>query len=388
MSAMQTSNGAREARHSPLSDELIALLHLRALPGIGDIRGAALLERYGSAQAALEAARRDQEIPPAAEGWVERALDTIEELDLAVIPRWDERYPERLLQLHDPPLVLFARGRLALLENTTVAIVGTRRATQHGLDAAHLMASGVARFGVTVVSGMALGIDTAAHRGALSVHGGTVGVLGAGVDVPYPPSGEALHEQVARHGLLLSEFLPGTPPDRSNFVRRNRIIAALAQAVLVVEAPAKSGALTTVEHALDLNREVLAVPGPIGRESCEGSNRLLRDGAAVALEPADVLDQIGMGAAGARLRAMRAGSVSRVLGSREARRDAARQRTPPADPVHAALWNALDWEEPLHVDVIAARARVEAPVAAAGLLELEIEGRVARGGGMTFRRIG
>src|SRR5690606_35000900 len=200
--------------------------------------------------------------------------------------------------------------------------------------------------------------------------------------------GEALHEQVARHGLLLSEFLPGTPPDRSNFVRRNRIIAALAQAVLVVEAPAKSGALTTVEHALDLNREVLAVPGPIGRESCEGSNRLLRDGAAVALEPADVLDQIGMGAAGARLRAMRAGSASRVLGSREARRDAARQRTPPADPVHAALWNALDWEEPLHVDVIAARARVEAPVAAAGLLELEIEGRVARGGGMTFRRIG
>src|SRR5690606_592530 len=113
-------------------------------------------------------------------------------------------------------------------------------------------------------------------------------------------------------------------PDRPNFVRRNRIIAALAQAVLVVEAPVKSGALTTVEHALDLNREVLAVPGPIGRESCEGSNRLLRDGAAVALEPADVLDQIGMGAAGARLRAMRSGSAARVLGSREADRKSTR----------------------------------------------------------------
>src|SRR5690606_2522978 len=288
VSATQTSPGAPETRGALLDDELIALLQLRAQPGIGDVRGAELLARHGSAQAALDAARREQREPVGAAGWVARALETIDRLDIDVIACWDVRYPPLLGHLHDRPLVLFARGDRALLEQTTVAIVGTRRATEHGLDAAHTMSAGIARFGVTIVSGMALGIDTAAHRAALTVRGPTLAVLGAGIDVPYPRSNADLHEDIAERGLLVSEFLPGTPPDRPNFVRRNRIIAALAQAVLVVEAPVKSGALTTVEHALDLNREVLAVPGPIGRESCEGSNRLLRDGAAVALEPADV----------------------------------------------------------------------------------------------------
>lgn len=388
MSATQTSPGAPETRRAPLDDELIALLQLRAQPGIGDVRGAELLARHGSAQAALDAARREQREPVGAAGWVARALETIDRLDIDVIACWDERYPPLLGHLHDRPLVLFARGDRALLEQTTVAIVGTRRATEHGLDAAHTMSAGIAGFGVTIVSGMALGIDTAAHRAALTVGGPTLAVLGAGIDVPYPRSNADLHEDIAERGLLVSEFLPGTPPDRPNFVRRNRIIAALAQAVLVVEAPVKSGALTTVEHALDLNREVLAVPGPIGRESCEGSNRLLRDGAAVALEPADVLDQIGMGAAGARLRAMRAGSTSRIRGSQQARAAAVKNRDAPADPVQAALWRALDWQETLHVDVVAVRAGVDARTAAAALLQLEIDGRVARSGGMTFRRVG
>lgn len=388
MSATQTSPGAPETRRAPLDDELIALLQLRAQPGIGDVRGAELLARHRSAQAALDAARREQREPVGAAGWVARALETIDRLDIDVIACWDERYPPLLGHLHDRPLVLFARGDRTLLEQTTVAIVGTRRATEHGLDAAHTMSAGIAGFGVTIVSGMALGIDTAAHRAALTVGGPTLAVLGAGIDVPYPRSNTDLHEDIAERGLLVSEFLPGTPPDRPNFVRRNRIIAALAQAVLVVEAPVKSGALTTVEHALDLNREVLAVPGPIGRESCEGSNRLLRDGAAVALEPADVLDQIGMGAAGARLRAMRAGSTSRIRGSQQARAAAVKNRDAPADPVQAALWRALDWQETLHVDVVAVRAGVDARTAAAALLQLEIDGRVARSGGMTFRRVG
>lgn len=388
MSATQTSPGVRETRGAQLDDELIALLQLRAQPGIGDVRGAALLARHGSARAALDVARREQREPTGAAGWVARALETIDRLDIDVIACWDERYPPLLAHLHDRPLVLFARGNRALFERTTVAIVGTRRATEHGLDAAHTMSAGIARFGVTIVSGMALGIDTAAHQAALAVRGPTLAVLGAGIDVPYPHSNADLHEEIAERGLLVSEFLPGTPPDRPNFVRRNRIIAALAQAVLVVEAPVKSGALTTVEHALDLNREVLAVPGPIGRESCEGSNRLLRDGAAVALEPADVLDQIGMGAAGARLRAMRAGSPPRIRGGQQARTAAVQNREAPADAVQAALWRALDWQETLHVDVVAARAGVDARTAAAVLLQLEIDGRVARSGGMTFRRVG
>ncbi|MHB1168760.1 MAG: DNA-processing protein DprA [Longimicrobiales bacterium] len=388
MSATETSPGVRKARRALLDEELIALLRLRALPGIGDVRGAALIAEHGSAQAALDAARRARPEQPAAAGWIARAIETIDELDIDVIAQWDPRYPEQLTQLHDSPLVVFARGDLSLLECTSVAIVGTRRATEHGLDAAHTMAAGIARFGVVVVSGMALGIDTAAHRAALSVRGATVAVLGAGIDVPYPASNASLHEEIAARGLLVSEFLPGTPPDRPNFVRRNRIIAALAHSVLVIEAPVKSGAQSTVDHALDLNRNVLAVPGPIGRDSCEGTNRLLRDGAAVAIEPADVLDMIGMGAAGARLRAMPKGSAGRMHASRAARHVAVRDRPPPADAIQAALWRAVEWDQALHVDAIAVRAGLDARVAMAGLLQLELDGRVGRGPGMTFTRIG
>lgn len=380
------SPGGREADRS----ELNALLRLRALPGIGDVRGRRLLDEHGSAHAALAAALRDAPALPATDGWLERAWATIERLGIDVIPCYDARYPARLHELHDAPLVLFARGELSLLAHRCVAVIGTRKATEHGLDAAHAMAAGIARFGVTVVSGLARGIDTAAHRAALGVGGATVAVLGAGVDVPYPHENATLHEQIAGRGLLLSEFLPGTPPDRPNFVRRNRIIAALAQAVLVVEAPVKSGAQSTVDHALDLNRDVMAVPGPIGRESCEGTNVLLRDGAAIALEPADVLDQIGEGAKAERARAERErrGSASRVRAGRTAHVVRVRQRDAPADAVQAALWGALDWEQPLYVDVAAARAGVSASVAAAGLLQLEMDGRVARAGGMSFKRVG
>ncbi len=376
--------------HAHDCDELTALLRLRALPGIGDVRGRRLLDEHGSAQAALDAALRDTPARPATDGWIQRAWDTIERLGIEVVPLHDARYPARLHQLHDAPLVLFARGERGLLAQRCVAVVGTRRATEHGLDAAHVLAAGIARFGIVVVSGLARGIDTAAHRAALSVRGPTIAVLGAGVDVPYPHENAALHERIAERGLLLSEFLPGTPPDRPNFVRRNRIIAALAHAVLVVEAPVKSGAQSTVDHALDLNRDVMAVPGPIGRASCAGTNQLLRDGAAIALEPADVLDQIGERAKGERARAaaMKLGTAPRVRAGRAARVVQVRGRAAPADAVQAALWGALDWEQALHVDVAAARAGVSASVAAATLLQLELDGRVARAGGMSFRRAG
>ncbi len=374
--------------------ELLALLRLRALPGIGDVRGRALLERCGSAHGALAEARAGLQTaePAGADGWIERALETVERLGIDVIACWDPRYPTKLNELHDRPLVLFARGDLSLLEQKCVAVVGTRAATQHGLDAAHVLAGGIARFGVTIVSGLARGIDTAAHRAALAVDGATVAVLGAGVDVPYPHENASLHEQIARHGLLLSEFLPGSPPDRPNFVRRNRIIAALASAVLVVEAPVKSGAQTTVEHALDLNRDVLAVPGPFGRQSCAGTNRLLRDGAGLALEPADVLDAIGgpntAVAARAGAERPRRGSPDAIRQAREERIQVARRRAPPLDEAQAALWQALDWDAAVHVDVAAARAGLSARTAASALVQLELDGRVARSGGMSFRRIG
>lgn len=384
--------------------ELLALLRLRALPGIGDVRGHALLERYGSPRGALQAVlageragtacapgtpRRavrsfedDARSAQATDGWIERALETIERLGIDVIPCYDERYPARLKQLHDPPLVLFARGDLTLFDVSSLAVVGTRAATEHGLDAAHTLAAGVARLGMPIVSGLARGIDTAAHRAALAVEGHTIAVLGAGIDVPYPHENAALHEQIAEQGLLVSEFLPGTPPAPGNFVRRNRIIAALAVAVLVVEAPEKSGAQSTVNHALDLGREVLAVPGPIGRTSCAGTNRLLREGAALVLETADVVDALG-----GHIVKGRRGAAATIVNEREARPGLAGKRPPPTDAAEAALWHVLGEEDGLHVDVAAARAGLNARDAAAALVQLEMDGRVARTKGMTFKRV-
>ena len=390
---MRKSPGDRDPH--PLAPELIALLHLRALPGIGDVRGRSLLDRFGSASAVLRApakalgdaaARaRDRALTT---GRVDRAIDTIGRLGIVPIPYDDARYPARLNELHDAPLLLFAAGDLDLLVRPGLAVVGTRRATTHGLDATHTLVPAVARTGTPVISGLARGIDTAAHRAALDAGGPTIAVLGAGIDVPYPRENSALHEEIGVRGLLLSEFLPGTPPARGHFVRRNRIIAALARAVLVVEAPQRSGALTTVGHALDLNRDVLAVPGPIGRPSCVGTNELLRDGAALVLEPLDLLDALGgRTPPSAGDGASQRGAAGGMRARRERRRAEAAGRPAPADPAANALWKALD-EESQHVDVLASRAGITAASAAAALLQLELEGRVQHAGGMSFRRIG
>jgi DNA processing protein len=204
-------------------------------------------------------------------------------------------YPERLNHLYDPPVLLYLRGSLDLVDRCTrgiVAIVGTRRATPYGRRMAREIAAGLAEAGWTVVSGMARGIDGEAHAAALDAGGATIGVLGSGLDFAYPAAHRPLYRRMVRSGLLVSEFTPSTPPAPGLFPRRNRIIAALAKAVVVVQAPARSGALITVDHALDLGRDVLAVPGPVGLEPSVGTHRLLRDGAAPATCAADVLEQV------------------------------------------------------------------------------------------------
>jgi DNA processing protein len=188
-------------------------------------------------------------------------------------------YPQSLLHLHDPPPVLFLRGRRDLLGHSAVTVVGSRRATTRARDVAERLGHALARAGVTVTSGLALGVDGAAHRGALAAKGDTIAVLGRGPDAPYPEAHRKLFRDIVAEGLVVSEFMPGTPPLPHHFPRRNRILAALSQAVVVVEASATSGSLITVDHALDLGIDVWAVPGPIEVAACEGSNRLLSDGA-------------------------------------------------------------------------------------------------------------
>lgn len=209
----------------------------------------------------------------------------------------DDGYPGALRELSDAPPVIYIRGDAALLERCpeeAIAMVGTRRPTLVGREAARRIAAGVARSDGIVISGMALGIDAAAHEGALSVGGATIAVLASGADRPSPSSHRRLYAELLERGAVLSELPPGTEPTRWSFPARNRVIAALSKVTLVVEAPLRSGALITVEHAQDLGRDVCAVPGSLASECSEGSNKLLCDGAAAVVDGADLAASLGL----------------------------------------------------------------------------------------------
>jgi len=249
---------------------------------------------FGSAARALDVAP-----PGEACSAREKAAEAAEHaarVGARMLVRGEEGYPAALEELHDPPPVLFAIGDMAALAPPVCAIVGTRGATAYGERVAREIATALARAGVCVLSGMARGIDGVAHRAALDAGGRTAAVLGTGVDLAYPSAHRGLHERIARSGLLLSEELPGDRASAGSFPKRNRLIAALAAATIVVEAPKDSGALITATHASDLHRTVASVPGPIDAPTCSGSNLLLRDGAVMMCEVADALALFGLSA--------------------------------------------------------------------------------------------
>lgn len=305
-----TPDGAARASEG---EELRAALAVAGVEDLGPARGRALLDRFGSPLALLEAlsrsggaclrglgiprhvAERLTGLRPVPGG----RLSGLRAAGVRVVRYGGPGYPGRLGRLHHPPLVLFLTGPLGLPEARAVAIVGTRRSTQYGRRVTRDLAGGLAAAGWWVVSGMARGIDGAAHRAALEAGGPTVGVVAGGVDVEYPAVHRALFRDLRDRGVLASEFPPGTRPEAGLFPRRNRIIAALADLVVVVQAGPKSGALLTVEHALDLNLPVGAVPGPVGPAVSRGVHDLLRDGAAPITSADDVLALLGEGPVGA-----------------------------------------------------------------------------------------
>ena len=221
---------------------------------------------------------------------------------MAIVAHGGPGYPERLTDLEDPPPVIFALGNRDLLNNPAVAIVGTREATLYGLRITAMLASGAAAAGLTVVSGLARGVDAEAHRTALPHVGSTIAVLGTGADVPYPMLNHALHRRIEDSGLVVSEALPGARPHPGAFPRRNRLIAALADVVVVTEAGDRSGALITAGVAVALGRMHAAVPGPVDVASASGSNRLLRDGAQVVTSVEDMLGLVYLTPRGRRKR--------------------------------------------------------------------------------------
>ncbi len=361
--------GAGLERSNKEEAEVRAFLRLKGEARLGDRGIKALVERFGSGSRALRA--RGCQLPLLeGEGEGSWPRDWLAE-GIGVLPMTSERYPKVLHQLADPPPLLFFKGKLDLLSGPTVAVVGSRKASEAGRRTAGILAMTLARSGVTVISGMALGIDGAAHRGALEQGGNTAAVLGSGLQVVYPGSHRPLFRKLASRGLLLSEFLPEEAAFPHHFPKRNRIIAALSQAVIVVEAGARSGALITVDHALDLGREVLAVPGSVHNPQASGSNRLLREGAGVIMDPTAIVQDLrDLGLAVGEPAPISSVSEPELLGiPQDLRR----------------LWDALS-ANPLGVEDVAKGAAMSFPQALAGLSTLELGGWVRQCPGMRFRR--
>ncbi|MFO7172309.1 MAG: DNA-processing protein DprA [Bacillota bacterium] len=310
---------------------------------------------------------RPEELSDAALARARAALQRVTALGGRVVTYGAAEYPGWLRHIPDPPAILYCVGPLRLDREPAVAVVGSRRPSRYGLRMAALLGSELAAAGVTVVSGLALGVDGAAQRAALEAGGATCAVLGCGIDVVYPPGQRQLYQEVARRGLLVSEYPPGTPPLKHHFPERNRIISGLCRGVVVVEGDPRSGSLITAHHALAQGREVCAVPGEVGNPLAEGPLRLIQDGAWLVTSGADVLAALGIAPAGA-------------AGDRDGAGAAAAAGLPPevaGHPACRAILAALE-PGPAPVEALAARTGLEPPDLLAGLSILELAGAVGR----------
>lgn len=294
----------------------------------------------------------------------EEEIERLQRSGIGVLSRVSDGYPALLREISMPPPVLYIKGELTPEDGTAVAIVGTRRMTSYGREVARTIASELASAGVTVVSGLARGIDGVSHDAALKAGGRTIAVLGSGVDVIYPPEHRRLAEQIAESGAVVSSFPPGQAPDAPNFPARNRIISGMSLGIVVIEAPERSGALITVDFAADQGREVFVVPGSVLSAASAGNMRLLRDGARPVASAADILEDLNL----ARRREI-----------------AAVQQALPLDEDERRLLAVLT-AEPQHIDDVAAAANLPIAKAGALLLTMELKGSVRNAGAQHYSR--
>lgn len=354
---------------------LASWLQLTLTPGLGASVIRKLLRQFGLPQSVLA---RKAELAaladPAAlealhsasvQAQVERALRWATEPNHFIVTLADEMYPRLLLEIPDPPSLLYARGRIELLQRNSLAIVGSRNATPQGELNASSFARALSQAGMTIVSGMAQGIDAAAHRGGLQGPGSTVAVLGTGIDVVYPKRNAELAARIAADGLLLSEFPLGSEPVASNFPRRNRLISGLAQGCLVIEAALASGSLITARSAAEQGREVFAIPGSIHSPLSKGCHALIKSGAKLAESAEDVL---------AELSGFRASGYASTTGGATT--------TGPGAALLACMGH-----EPVDVDSLCARTGLTADQVTSELLRLELEGCIAALPGGLYERL-
>ena len=290
-------------------------------------------------------------------------MEALETAGIDVICLRSPEYPARLAEIYDPPPVLYIRGKLEPGDERSVAVVGTRASSGYGLEMATRLAGGLAANGVTVVSGLAVGIDAAAHRASLDAGGRTIAGVGSGLDQVYPAKHADLARKIAESGAVISEYPPGVRPHARNFPRGNRILSGLTLGTLVVEAGFRSGALLTVTHALEQNREVFAVPGSTLSERSKGTNWLIQQGAKLVLDVEDILEELNIAGLGAQL------GLSAP--------------TPDPGTVESELLNMLR-TEPVHMDEITRRSGEPSSVVSATLTMLELGGLVRQAGSMLY----
>ena len=373
----------------------------------------ALLRHFGSPEDIFFADREElllaEDVPPGqAElalnrdlSAADRILADCQRLGQRILTIQDAEYPQRLRNIFDPPLVLYVNGRMPVMdEEAAIAVVGTRECTPYGTACGERLGRELAASGAVVVTGLARGVDSAAARGALRAGGSVVGVTGGGLDVVYPPENGDLYADVAARGVLLSEYPPGSPPDKAHFPVRNRIMSGLSVAALVVEAPGHSGALITARLALEQGREVYAVPGPIDAPDSVGCNRLIRDGAGLAAEGWDILRDF-QERFPEKLRPARKLPAWTPLPTRR-RAEPRRKPEPAPEPEKApalravsregltddqiALLGVLEPEGPVQVDDLIESTGIPARRVSSALTMLEIDGCVRQHDGKRYTR--
>jgi len=342
--------------------------------GIGPARLQALLDYFSDIQTAWHARAPELHAAGLSDKVIENLVqvrrevnldlvyDQIQQQGIEVLTWVDEAYPRRLKEIDSAPPVLYSKGSLCPNDQWAVAVVGTRRITAYGRQVTFDLVSHLARNGVTIVSGLARGVDTIAHQAAVQAGGRTIAVLGSGVDRIYPPENRNLAEKIAHQGAVISDYSPGTAPDAVNFPPRNRIISGLSLAIIVVEAGRNSGALITADYALNQGREVLAVPGNINAPQSKGTNFLIQQGARPLLDPRDVLELLDL------TRIHQYQSASAVL---------------PENELEARLLQVLGLE-PKHVDEVIVAMDSSAHDITAALALMELKGMVRQVGGMNY----
>ncbi|MET3122185.1 DNA processing protein [Oxalobacteraceae bacterium GrIS 2.11] len=362
--------------------EISDWIRLTATPGIGCDAAKRLLHAFGLPASIFAANYSDLRqvvserqakalcLPPntATQALIERTSLWCAESCNTVLTLADKNYPAQLLEIPDPPTLLYIKGRAELLSKLSVAVVGSRNATAQGLVHAKQFSASLSMAGIVIVSGLALGIDAAAHQGGLEGAGSTIAVVGTGLDVIYPARNQALAHQIARQGCIVSEYPLGTPAIASNFPRRNRLISGLSQGVLVVEAAAQSGSLITARMAAEQGRDVFAIPGSIHTPLAKGCHQLIKQGAKLVENVQDILEELRINVANAQ--------TNSAIGTSKISSCA----------VDSALLTAMGYEA-VHPEDLAQRCKIELGEINAKLVMMELDGQVEMIAGGLYRRI-